>query len=38
LVPMMPSPRIALPYSNIQENLANIFYGTNDTNWNSSNF
>ena len=35
-VHMMPNPRITLfPYSNIQENLAIICYGTNDKNWNS---
>ena len=33
---MKPNPRITLfPYSNIQEKLTIIFYGTNDKDWNS---
>ena len=36
LVPMKHNPRITLfPYSNIQENLTIIFFGSNEKNWNS---
>jgi len=36
VIPMMPNPRITLfPYSNIEEYVTIIFYGTNDKNLNS---